>query len=92
MQNIQFIYSNNKTYAKIIGEISNITVQNIKNEISQNYKGDELILDFEEVTFIDEYGIGLLVYCKQRVTNNLQIINSSKQVDLVIKLSGFKTI
>ena len=87
MCDIQFIQSNNTTYAKIIGDLDKHTVQFIRRKIdSMNITN--LVIDLSEINFLDDYGVGLLMYCK-KIYSNFKIIDCSKAAKLTLQLCNF---
>ena len=83
-----YVRLNDTLTVKIVGELNRENSRKIMNELEINlHDVSRIILDMQEVSFIDEYGIGLLVYLKRKA-DNIELINCSKNIALAIKLSG----
>ncbi len=83
-----YVRVNDTLTVKIVGELNRENGRKIMNELEINlHDVFRIILDMQEVSFIDEYGIGLLVYLKRKV-DNIELVNCSKNIALAIKLSG----
>ena len=83
-----YVRVNDTLTVKIVGELNRENGRKIMNELEINlHDVSRIILDMQEVSFIDEYGIGLLVYLKRKV-DNIELVNCSKNIALAIKLSG----
>ena len=83
-----YVRLNDTLTVKIVGELNKENSRKIMTELEINLNNvSRIILDMQEVSFIDEYGIGLLVYLKRKV-DNIELINCSKNIALAIKLSG----
>ena len=64
MNYINHIYQNNILRIDFKGEIDSSNVVKIKdkiNKLRRNYKPNKILFNFEEVTFIDSAGIGLIL-------------------------------
>lgn len=83
-----YVRVNDTLTVKIVGELNRENGRKIMNELEINLHDiSRIILDMQEVSFIDEYGIGLLVYLKRKA-DNIELVNCSKNIALAIKLSG----
>ena len=64
MNYISHVYQNNILRVDFKGEIDSSNVVKIKdkiNKLRRNYKPNNILFNFEEVTFIDSAGIGLIL-------------------------------
>ena len=64
MNYISHVYQNNILRVDFKGEIDSSNVVKIKDKIiklRRNYKPNKILFNFEEVTFIDSAGIGLIL-------------------------------
>lgn len=83
---------NNVAYLK--GELTSDTVKVLKEELDEQIRSQKpstFILDFSDVTFIDNYGIGLILNCYSLVaafSGILKLQNVSEPIKKGIKASG----
>ncbi len=91
---IKFLYDGNKITAGLYGEIDhhNATIMREKLDLSiKENIPEELILDFENITFMDSSGVGLIMG-RYKLMNELDgkiiIKNTSPQIKKIMKLSG----
>ena len=83
-----YIRLNDTLTVKIVGELNRENSRKIMTELEINLNNiSRIILDIQEVSFIDEYGIGLLVYLKRKA-DNIELVNCSKNIALAIRISG----
>ncbi len=82
--------------AYLKGEIDHHNAVSIRQDIDfavERHKPKELILDFEEVNFMDSSGIGL-VMGRYKITKEyggkVVVANSSAQIKKVMKLAGLE--
>ncbi len=87
-------YLDNTVTAHIVGEIDHHNAAHLRKEIDfaiEKHKPEELILDFDEVTFMDSSGIGL-VMGRFKVTHEyggkIIVANTSTQIKKVMRLAG----
>ena len=96
--NVRLEYASGTLIAKIKGEIDHHTSNSLREILDQellekNIKN--LILDFNEVTFMDSSGIGVIVGRYKKINalgGKMMIIRTSEQVDKILELSGIKKI
>lgn len=80
--------------AHIQGEIDHHNVPEIRREIdlaAERYRPENLVLDFDEVTFMDSSGIGLVMGRYKTIKSfggRISVINTSSQIKKVMKLAG----
>ena len=84
--------------AKIDGEIDHHTAEKLKNELDREInlrKVVNLVLDFDQVTFMDSSGIGVIAGRYKEIKargGKVMIIRIKPQVDKILEISGLKTI
>lgn len=83
--------------ARIKGEIDHHTVPAIRDEIDDAFvcaeSVTELVLDFEEVTFMDSSGIGLVMgryKLAASIGKAISVINLSERDYKIMKMSGIE--
>ena len=80
--------------AHLIGELDHHSAREIRENIDNSVDRNApslLILDFQNLTFMDSSGIGLIMgrYKKMReLGGEVHVVNTSLQTSKVIKLSG----
>ena len=83
---------------KIDGEIDHHTAPKLREEVDRKinlYKICNLVLDFNDVTFMDSSGIGVIAgrYKEIRAQGGkVMLIRAKPQVDRILEISGLKTI
>ena len=83
---------------KIDGEIDHHTAPKLREELDRMialYKICNLVLDFDQVTFMDSSGIGVIAgrYREIRARGGkVMLIRAKPQVDRILEISGLKTI
>lgn len=86
--------SENSIHASLEGELDHHSAKEIREEIDNRVsieKPPELILDFQNVTFMDSSGIGLVMgryRLLKTYGGELKVINTSPQITKVMKLAG----
>lgn len=86
--------SDDKITVYISGDIDHHSARAIREEIDSNVervRPPELILDFQDVTFMDSSGIGLVMgrYKLLRgMGGEIKIVNASVHIKKVMKLAG----
>lgn len=90
--------ANDSLIIKFIGDIDNLVSNNYKSKletiINEN-KYKKVIMDFEDVTFIDSSGIGLILgrYNQLKKTNGtLYVCGVNKQTEKIFNIAGIWTI
>ena len=89
---------NNYTYIEFYGDIDDSVCPKYKQEISdliENNKNKNVVFDFNEVTFIDSSGIGLILGRYNQLKSHrkkLYVINTNNQIKKLFKISGIYTI
>lgn len=84
--------------ARVSGEIDHHTAALLRAELDREIETrsiKKLVLDFEEVTFMDSSGIGVIVgrYKKlEAMGGELSIIRIKNNVDKILEISGIKKI
>ncbi len=94
--NVRLEYASGTLIAKIDGEIDHHTSNRLREILDRelmekNIKN--LILDFDEVSFMDSSGIGVIVGRYKKIDalgGKMMIIRTSEQVDKILELSGIK--
>ena len=81
----------------ITGEIDHHSAEAIRNQIDSMYLNTnaiDVIFNFEEVTFMDSSGIGMIMgrYKKLKPKGEIKIFNLSEQVQRLVDLSGLNKI
>lgn len=83
---------------KLDGELDHHTSSEVKNKIDKEInlrKINNLILDFDKVSFMDSSGIGVIAG-RYKIINSLggkiMIIRVNEQVDKILEISGLKKI
>lgn len=80
--------------AVLQGEIDHHSAAAIRNDIDaaiESYRPKELILDFDEVTFMDSSGIGLVMgryKSVKAIGGHITVKNTSAQIKKVMRLAG----
>ena len=91
---LNFKRKNKTLVVKIYGEIDHHTSQEIRRQIETaliEMGGRNIIFDFENVTFMDSSGIGMLIgrYKQLQIFNGkLSIYNANEKIEELIRLSG----
>ena len=94
--NLEFF--DNKLNAKISGEIDHHSAADFRQQIDNfinKKKPEEIILDFNEVSFMDTSGIGFIMGRFKTAYNlgiKLKVINIPKKLERLVKLSGIKNL
>lgn len=84
----------NTVTAKLQGEIDHHNAPALRKDIDvavDKHHPELLILDFDEVTFMDSSGIGLVMGRYKAVKaygGKISVINTSSQIKKVMKLAG----
>lgn len=83
---------------KLSGEIDHHTSAELKNEVDREISRRNivnLVLDFDEVTFMDSSGIGVIAGRYKQIQargGKTMIIRVKPQVDKILEISGLKKI
>ena len=84
--------------AKLDGELDHHTASYVRDTIDKEInlnKINNLILDFDKVSFMDSSGIGVIAG-RYKIINSLggktMIIRANEQVDKILEISGLKKI
>ena len=94
MNYINHIYQNNILRIDFKGEIDSSNVVKIKDKIiklRRNYKPNKILFNFEEVTFIDSAGIGLILgrYNEYRLDHiTLVLVGVNRSIKKLFIISG----
>lgn len=94
LDEVVFRFENNILTARIIGEIDHHSSRRMRGEIDEKMyetRPAMLVMDFRRVKFMDSSGIGLILgRCDTAVALmiNVRIINVSKPIMRLIRLSG----
>ncbi len=84
--------------AKLKGEIDHHTAPKLKDSLEREIELrniQNIVLDFDGVTFMDSSGIGVIVGRYKQISalgGKIMIIRVKPQVDKILELSGLKTI
>ncbi len=91
---VNFMYEERRITAGILGEIDHHNAAMMRRKIDMELKErlpEEMVFDFEHVTFMDSSGIGLIMG-RYRLMNEIGgkiiIKNVSDRIKKVMKLSG----
>ncbi|MBE7012331.1 MAG: anti-sigma F factor antagonist [Ruminococcaceae bacterium] len=96
--NVRLEYASGTLIAKISGEIDHHTTNHLREVLDRELiekSIKNLILDFNEVSFMDSSGIGVIVGRYKKIDalgGKMMIIRTSEQVDKILELSGIKKI
>lgn len=96
--NVRLEYASGTLIAKISGEIDHHTTNRLREILDRELMEKSiknLILDFNDVTFMDSSGIGVIVGRYKKIDalgGKMMIIRASEQVDKILELSGIKRI
>ena len=94
MNYINHVYQNNILRIDFKGEIDSSNVVKIKDKIiklKRNYKPNKILFNFEEVTFIDSAGIGLILgrYNEYRLDHiTLVLVGVNRSIKKLFIISG----
>ena len=94
MNYINHVYQNNILRIDFKGEIDSSNVVKIKDKIiklRRNYKPNKILFNFEEVTFIDSSGIGLILgrYNEYRLDHiTLVLVGVNRSIKKLFIISG----
>lgn len=90
---ISFIRTNDIVIGKIAGNLDKNSIANIttKTEIELSQDTSKIVLDFNEVDFIDDAGIGYIAYLLKRL-HEVEIINCNPAIKRTITFCGLKSI
>lgn len=94
MNYINHVYQNNILRIDFKGEIDSSNVVKIKDKIiklRRNYKPNKILFNFEEVTFIDSAGIGLILgrYNEYRLDHiTLVLVGVNRSIKKLFIISG----
>ena len=94
--NVRLEYASGTLIAKIDGEIDHHTSNRLREILDRELMEKSiknLILDFDEVSFMDSSGIGVIVGRYKKINalgGKMMIIRTSEQVDKILELSGIK--
>lgn len=94
MANITTLYKDTKLYVNLSGEIDQHTAIEIRAEIDKaidNYKPQNLILNFKDVSFMDSSGVGLIMGRYKKLATcggKLIIVDLPRSCERIISMSG----
>lgn len=90
---ISFIRTNDIVIGKIVGSLDKNSIANIttKTEIELSQDTSKIVLDFKEVDFIDDTGIGYIAYLLKRL-HEVEIINCSPSIKRTITFCGLNSV
>lgn len=92
--NIEFIESGQELTIRLSGELDHHGAEKTRDEIDEKVNSNnitKLIIDFENLDFIDSSGIGFVIgrYKNIRKRNGvIEIVNASKKVRKILDMSG----
>ncbi|MFD3156185.1 anti-sigma F factor antagonist [Haloimpatiens sp. FM7330] len=96
---LKFEKIDDKIVTHMIGELDHHSAQEVRNKIDDRLDREginKLVIDFDEVTFMDSSGIGVVIgrYKKVKLNKgNIGVCNVKGSVERVFQLSGmFKLI
>lgn len=84
---------NGVSIVKIIGDMDHTNSMRVKNRIDEMLNGDEkrIIIDLEDVDYINSYGIGLLRAAKagaERVGGDIALIHLEGRLRTILEMVG----
>ena len=91
---LKFNKIDDKLVVFFIGELDHHSAEEVRVKIDDRIERDNIqkvIMDFEEVTFMDSSGIGVVIGRFKKLQNRdgkVCVVNVNKRVDKVFKLSG----
>ena len=94
MNYISHVYQNNILRVNFKGEIDSSNVLKIKEKLlklRRNYRPNKILFNFEEVTFIDSAGIGLILgrYNEYRLDHiTLVLVGVNRSIKKLFIISG----
>lgn len=94
MNYISHVYQNNVLRVNFKGEIDSSNVVKIKDKLlklRRNYKPNKILFNFEEVSFIDSAGIGLILgrYNEYRLDHiTLVLVGVNRSIKKLFIISG----
>ena len=95
---LKFNKIDDKLVVFFIGELDHHSAEEVRVKIDDRIERDNIqkvIMDFEEVTFMDSSGIGVVIGRFKKLQNRdgkVCVVNVNKRVDKVFKLSGLNKI
>jgi len=97
---LQVLISMNKNtmIAKMIGELDHHTAGKARDKLEQNIinkSARNLIFDFEDLTFMDSSGIGMIIGRFKLISalgGKVNVACCNKQIERIITMSGLKKI
>lgn len=90
----EYIKQDKALVVRISEEIDQDTVDKIKRKIDdeiEKYLPKKVIFDFEDITFMDSSGIGMILgryKLIKLIGGDMEIVNVSKTVNRIFKMSG----
>lgn len=90
----EYIKQDKALVVRISEEIDQDTVDKIKRKIDdeiEKYLPKKVIFDFEDITFMDSSGIGMVLgryKLIKLIGGDMEIVNVSKTVNRIFKMSG----
>lgn len=91
---LKFNKLDNRLIVSLIGELDHHTAEEVRVKIDDRIERDNIrkvIMDFENVTFMDSSGIGVVIGRFKKLQNRdgkVCVASVNKRVDKVFKLSG----
>ena len=95
---IKLEFFENKLTAKISGEIDHHSAADFREQIDEfvnKQKPETIVLDFNEVSFMDTSGIGFIMGRFKTAYNlgiKLKVVNIPQKFERLVKLSGIKNL
>lgn len=78
----------NKLIIKLTGRLDTNTISNLEKELINLEQYQEIVFDFEKLSYISSAGLRLILKCKKTV-NNTTVINCTTEVYEVFNITGF---
>lgn len=89
---------NRNLIVKIIGDIDHHTAEDIRDKAEKDFKrlnAKNIIFDFEEVSFMDSSGIGMIIGRYKNIEKqggNVAVCNASENIKRIFNMSGLHKI
>ncbi|PID82585.1 MAG: anti-anti-sigma factor [Clostridiales bacterium] len=97
--NIRHLYSNRNSRweVKVIGEIDINTADEVKEKINSlvDEREDSVLLDMEDVSYIDSTGLGIFIALVKRLKSsgkNLILLNPNRSIVKLFEITGLDQI
>lgn len=95
---VRFLLKDDKLLAALSGEIDHHSSKVMREKIDMSIREhtpSELIFDFENVSFMDSSGVGLVIgryKLMNDISGKVKITNASEQIKKILKMSGIENL